>query len=162
MRTLNALVFGALAMAASIALVTPTPTLAALNDVVSIEVGVSAWTPTPSVTSTTGQPSETAPAAGDPFSPLTVPAPAEPPADEVAPPTASPETPEQDGTEPGAPEATAPAVEPTVEPDPEPAVAPEVGTTVSPAEETPSATGTEGAVAGDGVAPTSPDPTLDR
>ena len=163
MRTRHALAIGTLVAAAALAAGTPEPTLATLNDVVTVEVGLSAWHPVPPATSTTGQPSATAPAADDPFTPLTTPAAADDVTDETGvPPTTPPAAPPRpdDGTQPGTPGAGAPVAEPaTGDTVPEPAVGPVPGTTVSPAEEAPSVTGTSGPDAGDGAAPTSPEPT---
>lgn len=157
MRTRGALAIGALATAAAAAvLVTPGPTLAALNDVVTVEIGVTAWRPAPPTPSTAG-------AATDPA------------ADLLSPPVPAPEAGTATEEKVSPPAGTTPDVQQTAQPEAEsggPAddtaavspgsgstVVPDTDTTADPAEEGASATGTEGADTSTGAAPTNPDPT---
>lgn len=155
MRKRHALAIGILATGAAAAvLVPPEPTLAALNDVVTVEVGVSGWRPVPPATSTAGP--VTAPAE-DPFSPLE-PALVVDSSDEQAVPSPTPgPAPDEQQVDPQ--QGTRPTDPPTASPGSEPTVAPRSDTTASPAEEAPSATGTEGAGTSDGATSASPDPT---
>lgn len=160
MKTRDAFAIGALAtVAATVATVTPEPTLGALNDVETLEVGVVAWRPAPADT-TDG--STTAPAQ-DPFSPLEQPAMADQPTGEGTDPGSAPDA-VPDGQQDGSGQGESP--DPTTDQETassgsEPAVVPSTDTTASPAEDVPSATGTEGAGTDDGAASASPDPTSD-
>ncbi|GEN79044.1 hypothetical protein [Actinotalea fermentans] len=161
MKTRDALAIGALAtVAATVATVTPEPTLGALNDVETFQIGVVAWRPAPADTTTGPQ---TAEPAQDPFSPLEPPAAAGPPTDEGADPGSAPDA-VPDGQQDGSGQSTPPdpaTDQETASPGSEPAAVPSSDTTASPAEEAPSATGTEGAGTNDGATSASPDPTSD-
>ncbi len=157
MNTHRALASVTLAAAAAAVLLTPEPTLAALNDVVSIEAVVSAWSPAPETASTAAtSPQATAPVADDPFTPLIEPVPAGEPAgpDVVSPPPEPTPAEQEPSPGPGPSAGTEPADETAQDPSdgPEPTVVPESGTTASPAEEAPSATGTGGVTVVDGAA----------
>lgn len=165
MRTRHALAIGALAAAGLALAVTPEPVGASLNDVVTVEVQASAWTPAATAASTPGSLPAAATANDDPFTPLVTPAPAGGLGDGAVAPPSEPDTEpaeNDDGTAPEPPETEGSTAEPeNGSPGPEPTVVPELDTTVSPAEDAPSATGTEGTEAADGDPSTSPDPTSD-
>lgn len=163
MKTYHALASVTLVAAAAAALLTPEPTLAALNDVVTVEVGISAWSPAPAIPSTSGPaPQATDPFAGEPFTPLGGPAPADVPADPdvvVPDPPATPPV-EEPSPDPDSSPGSSPGSEPvdtgsSTDAEIEPTAAPDPGATASPAEETPSATDTTGEAAADGGASSS-------
>lgn len=165
MRTRHTLAIGALAAAGVALAVTPEPVRASLNDVVTVEVQASAWTPAAAVAPTPGSTPAAATTIDDPFAPLATPAPADALGDGVVAPPSAPDTEpaeNDDGTAPEPPETAGSTAEPeNGSPGSEPAVVPELDTTVSPAEDASSATGTEGTEAADGDPSTSPDPTSD-